>query len=148
MFTMAATLMNCPAKMRIISVLLKPWILDCANMDTIMFRWESKSSCGVCWIAKSRITYENTNRNTTLSEAQGVSLRITSDVRVRVVYHNLCLGGKALTKRENVGLDLTKSDLCPSSVEDLTAKGMGLHVADSYIGNHHKDDFMPLETIR
>ncbi|GKE16848.1 hypothetical protein Tco_1424425, partial [Tanacetum coccineum] len=38
-----------------------------------------------------------------LSEAQGVSLRITSGVRVRTVYHDLYLGGKALTERENVG---------------------------------------------
>nr|GEY40299.1 hypothetical protein [Tanacetum cinerariifolium] len=28
------------------------------------------------------------------------------------------------------------------------AKGIGLRVADSHIGNHPKDDFMPLETIR
>ncbi|GJT10001.1 hypothetical protein Tco_0857043 [Tanacetum coccineum] len=34
------------------------------------------------WIAKPCITCDNTNGNTTLSEAQGVSLRITSGVRV------------------------------------------------------------------
>nr|GEW90413.1 hypothetical protein [Tanacetum cinerariifolium] len=67
----------------------------------------SKSSCDGCWIAKSWITYVNTNEKTTLSEAQGVSLRITSGVR-----------------------------------------GVGLRVADSYIGNHLEDDFTPLETIR
>ncbi|GKC42820.1 hypothetical protein Tco_1060542 [Tanacetum coccineum] len=42
----------------------------------------SKSSCGDFEIAKSWITCVNTNRNTTLSEAPGVSLRITSGVRV------------------------------------------------------------------
>ncbi|GJY59603.1 hypothetical protein Tco_0459495 [Tanacetum coccineum] len=35
-----------------------------------------------------------------LSEAHGVSLRITSDVSVRIVYHVLYLGGKALVERE------------------------------------------------
>ncbi|GKB72335.1 hypothetical protein Tco_0933747 [Tanacetum coccineum] len=35
-----------------------------------------------------------------LSEAQGVSLRITSGVRVRTVYHILYLGGKSLVERE------------------------------------------------
>nr|GEY76219.1 hypothetical protein [Tanacetum cinerariifolium] len=35
----------------------------------------------------------------------------------KVVYHDLCLGGKALAERENVGLDLTKSDICPSFIE-------------------------------
>ncbi|GJU55158.1 hypothetical protein Tco_1228872 [Tanacetum coccineum] len=67
--------------------------------------------------AESRITCDNTNGNTALSEAHGVSLRITYGVRrnrmeqgiahklvivevfhdlrgdFRVVYHNLCLGG-------------------------------------------------------
>ncbi|GJU14356.1 hypothetical protein Tco_1142322 [Tanacetum coccineum] len=78
-------------------------------------------------------------KNTTLSEAHGVSLRITSDVRDGMrpstniddrggvlqfkgvipgtVYHDLYLGGKALVERENVGFDLTKSDLCPSFLE-------------------------------
>ncbi|GJY39032.1 hypothetical protein Tco_0425396 [Tanacetum coccineum] len=64
------------------------------------------------------------------------------------MYHDLYLGGKALVERENVGLDLTKSNLYPSFIEDLTAKGMGLHVADSHTSNHHEDDFTPLETIR
>ncbi|GJU74926.1 hypothetical protein Tco_1266331 [Tanacetum coccineum] len=50
------------------------------------------------------------------------------------MYDDLCLGKKALAERENMGFDLTKSDLCPSFVEDLTAKGMGLHVADSHTG--------------
>ncbi|GJV24047.1 hypothetical protein Tco_1376742 [Tanacetum coccineum] len=50
-------------------------------MDTIRLRWGSKNSWGVCLIAESRITCDNTNENTTLSEAQGVSLRITSGVR-------------------------------------------------------------------
>nr|GEU97320.1 ribonuclease H-like domain-containing protein [Tanacetum cinerariifolium] len=33
-------------------------------------------------------------------------------------------------------------------VEALPAKGVGLRVADSQTGNHHEDDFTPLETIR
>ncbi|GKB53485.1 hypothetical protein Tco_0904238 [Tanacetum coccineum] len=40
-----------------------------------------KSSCDGCWILKSWITCVYTNGNTTLSEAQGVPLRITSGVR-------------------------------------------------------------------
>ncbi|GJT21767.1 hypothetical protein Tco_0891704 [Tanacetum coccineum] len=86
----------------------------------------SKSSCDGCWIAKSWITCVNTNGNTTLSEAQGVSLRITSSMRVRTLYHDLYLDGKDLVEKENVGL----------------------RVADSHTGNHLEDDFMPLETIR
>nr|GEV39397.1 zinc finger, CCHC-type [Tanacetum cinerariifolium] len=45
---------------------------------------ESKSSCDGCWVAKSRITHVNANENTTLSEAHGLSLRITSGVKVSV----------------------------------------------------------------
>nr|GEW61904.1 hypothetical protein [Tanacetum cinerariifolium] len=41
----------------------------------------SKSFCDGCWVAKSRITCVNTNGNTTLTEAQRVSLRITSGMR-------------------------------------------------------------------
>ncbi|GKA36870.1 hypothetical protein Tco_0723435 [Tanacetum coccineum] len=55
---------------------------------------------------------------------------------------------KVLVERGNVGFDLTKSNLCPSFIEDLTAKGVGLHVADSHTGNHRGYDFTPLETIR
>nr|GEV81313.1 hypothetical protein [Tanacetum cinerariifolium] len=65
-----------------------------------------------------------------------------------IMYHDLYLGKKALVERKDVGLDLTKSDLCPSFVEDLTAKGMGLRVADSHTGNYREDDFTSLETIR
>ncbi|GJR29336.1 hypothetical protein Tco_1105568 [Tanacetum coccineum] len=64
------------------------------------------------------------------------------------VYHDLYLGGKALIERENVGFDLTKSDFCPSFVEDLSANSVGLRVADSHTGNHREDGFTPLETIR
>ncbi|GKD45881.1 hypothetical protein Tco_1270526 [Tanacetum coccineum] len=39
------------------------------------------------------------------------------------MYDDLYLDGKALVERENVGFDLTKSDLCPSFIEDVTAKG-------------------------
>ncbi|GJY18361.1 hypothetical protein Tco_0389852, partial [Tanacetum coccineum] len=98
-----------------------------------------ENSWGECLTAKSRITCNNKNGNTTLSEAHGVSLRITSGVKVRTVYHDLYLGEKTLVERENVGFDLTKSDLCPSFAEDLTAKGVGLRVADSLTGNHRKD---------
>ncbi|GJR89790.1 hypothetical protein Tco_0213801 [Tanacetum coccineum] len=64
------------------------------------------------------------------------------------MYHDLYLGGKALVERKNVGFDLTKSDLCPSFIKDLSAKSVGHHVADSHTGNHHKDGFTPLESIR
>ncbi|GKE44381.1 hypothetical protein Tco_1471665, partial [Tanacetum coccineum] len=60
----------------------------------------------------------------------GVSHDLRGESGIR--YHDLYLGGKALVEKENVGLDLTKSDLCPSFVEDLTAKGMGLRVVDSH----------------
>ncbi|GJW45984.1 hypothetical protein Tco_0077630 [Tanacetum coccineum] len=55
---------------------------------------------------------------------------------------------KALVERENVGFDLTKSDLCPSFAEYHTAKGVGLRVANSHTSNHREDDFKPQETIR
>ncbi|GJZ03438.1 hypothetical protein Tco_0536713 [Tanacetum coccineum] len=73
-------------------------------------------------------------------------MRVSHELRwiLGVVYHDLCLGGKALAGRENVGLYLTKSDLCPSFVEELTTKGMGLLVVDSHTGNHTDS----LETIR
>ncbi|GKB36391.1 reverse transcriptase domain-containing protein [Tanacetum coccineum] len=47
------------------------------------------------------------------------------------MYNDLYLGKKTLVERENVGFDLTKSDLCPSFVEELTIKDVGLCVADS-----------------
>ncbi|GKD12761.1 hypothetical protein Tco_1197168, partial [Tanacetum coccineum] len=100
--------------------------------------------------AESQITCDNTNENTTLSEAHRVSLRITTSMRVsmyrnrlekgiahkpvivevfhdlrgdyRVVYHDLSLGGP-------------------------TAKDVGLRVASSHTGTHREDDFTPLETI-
>ncbi|GKC61476.1 hypothetical protein Tco_1089074 [Tanacetum coccineum] len=118
---------------------------DCGNMDTIRLRWGSKSLGDECWITKPYITCDNTNRNTTLSEAQGMSLRITFDVRagtrlctytgdrggvhdlrwiLGVVYHDPYLGGKALVERKNMVFDLTQSNLCPSFVEDLTTKGI------------------------
>ncbi|GKA19889.1 hypothetical protein Tco_0699804, partial [Tanacetum coccineum] len=39
-----------------------------------------------------------------------------------------------------MGFDLTKSDLCPSFVKDLTAKGGGLRVVNTYIGSHREDE--------
>ncbi|GJZ12516.1 hypothetical protein Tco_0547746 [Tanacetum coccineum] len=70
------------------------------------------------------------------------------EMTMGLIYHDLYLDGKALKQRENVSFDLTKSDLSPSFVEDLIAKGVGLHVVDSHIGTHREDGFMPLETIR
>ncbi|GJS86862.1 DNA-directed DNA polymerase [Tanacetum coccineum] len=64
------------------------------------------------------------------------------------MYHDLYLGEKALVERENLGFDLTKSDMYPSFIKDLTAKGVGLHVVGSHTGNHREDDFTPLESIR
>ncbi|GJU54734.1 reverse transcriptase domain-containing protein [Tanacetum coccineum] len=65
-----------------------------------------------------------------------------------LIYHDLYLGEKALVERENVGFDLTKSNLRPRFVKDLTAKGVGLRVVDFHTGNHRKDGFTLLETIR
>ncbi|GJU89128.1 hypothetical protein Tco_1301551 [Tanacetum coccineum] len=65
-----------------------------------------------------------------------------------LIYHDLYLGGKALLERENMGFNLTMSDLCPSFVKDLTTKNVGLYVVDSHTGNHREDGFTPLETIR
>ncbi|GJW64860.1 hypothetical protein Tco_0116744 [Tanacetum coccineum] len=90
----------------------------CAKMDTIRLRWGSKSL--------------------------GVNARLLS-LEVNVP--------RSLPWRESFDskgkrFDLTKSDLCPSFVKDLTAKGVSLRVADSHTGNHHKDGFTPLETIQ
>ncbi|GKD23256.1 hypothetical protein Tco_1224959, partial [Tanacetum coccineum] len=49
---------------------------------------------------------------------------------------------------ENVGFDLVRCYLCPSFIEGHTAKGVGLQVANSHIGNHREDAFTPLETIQ
>ncbi|GKB34342.1 hypothetical protein Tco_0879284 [Tanacetum coccineum] len=57
-----------------------------------------------------------------LSEAQGVSLRITSGVRVSMCF----VSGKVWP----------------------IAKGVGLRVANSHSCNHPEDGFTPLETIR
>ncbi|GKA11506.1 hypothetical protein Tco_0691052 [Tanacetum coccineum] len=51
-----------------------------------------------------------------------------------LIYHDLYLDGKALVEKENVGFDLTKSDLYPSFVKYLTVKGVGLRMADSHTG--------------
>nr|GEU57082.1 hypothetical protein [Tanacetum cinerariifolium] len=45
-------------------------------------RWGSKSSWGESSTANYRITCDNTNRNTMLSEAHGMSLRMTIGVRI------------------------------------------------------------------
>ncbi|GJT60570.1 putative RNA-directed DNA polymerase, eukaryota, reverse transcriptase zinc-binding domain protein [Tanacetum coccineum] len=86
---------------------------------------------------ESRITCDNTNENTMLSEAQRVSLRITYDVRrnwlEKGIAHKLVI--------MEVFHDLRASS-------KTTAKGVGLCVASSHTGNHREDDFMLLETIR
>nr|GEV09617.1 hypothetical protein [Tanacetum cinerariifolium] len=69
-----------------------------------------------------------------LSEAQGVSLRITSGVRVR----KLRWRGRSWVS------DLNKSDLCPNFVEGPTAKGLEPSHGDFLTGNHLKDSFTPL----
>nr|GEU54980.1 hypothetical protein [Tanacetum cinerariifolium] len=65
-----------------------------------------------------------------------------------LVYHDLYLGEKDLVEKKIVGFDLKRSYLYPIFIEGHTAKGVGLRVADSHIGNHHEDDFMPVETIQ
>ncbi|GJT29467.1 hypothetical protein Tco_0909742 [Tanacetum coccineum] len=55
---------------------------------------------------------------------------------------------ESLGREENVGFDLVRYYLCPSSIEGGTAEGVGLQVANSHTGNHREDDFTPLETIR
>ncbi|GJW82180.1 hypothetical protein Tco_0146155 [Tanacetum coccineum] len=89
---------------------------------------------------------DGTRPGTNTSDSGGVSR--FKGVILGIVYHDLYLGGKALVERENMGFDLTKSNLFPSFIEDLTTKGMSLCVADSNTGNHHEDGFTPLETIR
>ncbi|GKE00881.1 putative reverse transcriptase domain-containing protein, partial [Tanacetum coccineum] len=65
-------------------------------------------------------------------EAQSEAFKQENGVIPGTVYHNLYLSGKALVERDDVGFDLTKSNLCPSFIEDLTVKGMSLRVADSH----------------
>ncbi|GJZ65545.1 hypothetical protein Tco_0622241 [Tanacetum coccineum] len=55
---------------------------------------------------------------------------------------------ESLGREENVGFDLVRCYLCPSSVKGGTVEGVGLRMANSYTGNHRGDDFTPLETIR
>ncbi|GKC24953.1 hypothetical protein Tco_1027103, partial [Tanacetum coccineum] len=84
----------------------------------------SKSSGDATGIAKSWITCDNTNRNTTLSEAYGVSLRITSGMRELYTTFST-LAGNLRWRRRSWVFDLNKSDLCPSFGKGLTAKGLG-----------------------
>ncbi|GJS70439.1 MAK10-like protein [Tanacetum coccineum] len=79
---------------------------------------------GVDPIAKSWITSNNINRNTTLSEVQGVSFRITSDVRELYTTFS-ALAGKLRWRGRSWVFDLNKSDLCPSFIKGLNAKGFG-----------------------
>nr|GEV85362.1 hypothetical protein [Tanacetum cinerariifolium] len=70
-----------------------------------------------------------------LSEAQGVSLRITSDMR-----------RESLGRVGECGFDLAGT--LPKLCRRPLAKGVGLCVMDSHTGNHPKDDFTPLEIIQ
>nr|GEV04721.1 hypothetical protein [Tanacetum cinerariifolium] len=70
-----------------------------------------------------------------LSEAQGVSLRITSDMR-----------RESLGRVGERGFDLART--LPKLCRRPLAKGVGLRVMDSHTGNHPKDDFTPLEIIQ
>nr|GEY11042.1 integrase, catalytic region, zinc finger, CCHC-type, peptidase aspartic, catalytic [Tanacetum cinerariifolium] len=102
----------------------------------------SKSSCDGCWVAKSWITCVNRNGNITLSEAHGVSLRITSDMRtvfdapsgyVGLYTHSFFL--------VNIRLPLTKffyelmivSSLSTSSEGSLICFELFFYVQDSII---------------
>ncbi|GKG18304.1 hypothetical protein Tco_0372602, partial [Tanacetum coccineum] len=51
-------------------------------------------------------------------------------------------------REENIGFDLVRCYLCPSSIEGYTARGVGLRVENFHTGKHRDDDFTPLETIR
>ncbi|GJQ98489.1 hypothetical protein Tco_0009628 [Tanacetum coccineum] len=97
-----------------------------------------KSSWGECLTANSRITCDNTNGNTTLSEAQRVSLRISSSVRVKK-YDG--------TRPSTITGDHRGVLRFKGFIKDLTAKGVGLRVADSLTGNHRTDGFTPLEKV-
>ncbi|GKA44081.1 hypothetical protein Tco_0736805 [Tanacetum coccineum] len=55
---------------------------------------------------------------------------------------------ESLDRVENVDFDLVKCYLCTSLIEGHTLEGIRLRVVESDIGNHHEDDFTPLETIR
>ncbi|GJY38750.1 hypothetical protein Tco_0425114 [Tanacetum coccineum] len=113
----------------------------------------SKSSCGYFGIAKSWIICVNTNRNTTLSEAQGVSLRITSDVRVSMCRNEMEQGLAQMSVIVGVSHDLrtTQGTVCHVLYlggKAFIEKEIGLRVADSHIVNHPEDDLTPLETIQ
>ncbi|GJR23928.1 hypothetical protein Tco_0972455, partial [Tanacetum coccineum] len=75
-----------------------------------------------------------------LSEAQGVSLRITFNVRV---CDENRLGHGTAHKPVIMGVS---HDF--RGFEGHITKGVELHVADFHTGNHREDDFSPLETIR
>ncbi|GJT39937.1 zinc knuckle CX2CX4HX4C containing protein [Tanacetum coccineum] len=93
--------------------------------------------------AKPLITYDKTNENTTLSEAQGCDpanhlWRESDENRLEQGYPYLSVIVGA--SRDLKGLQ--------SFIEGYNAKGVGLRVVDSHTGNHREDDFTPLETIR
>ncbi|GJY92241.1 hypothetical protein Tco_0508023 [Tanacetum coccineum] len=47
-----------------------------------------------------------------------------------------------------MGFDLVKCYLYANFIEGHTPEGVGLQVTDSFTGNHRRDDFTPLETLR
>ncbi|GJX16351.1 hypothetical protein Tco_0217183 [Tanacetum coccineum] len=76
----------------------------------------------------------------TLSEAQGVALRITSDMRVSDENRNW-EGSAQKPVIMGVSRDIRGFQGC-------TARGVGLRVENFHTGKHRDDDFTPLETIR
>nr|GEW54564.1 retrovirus-related Pol polyprotein from transposon TNT 1-94 [Tanacetum cinerariifolium] len=67
-----------------------------------------------------------------VNESMEANLGKLLKVITRLMYHDLYFGEKALVERENVGLDLIKSNLGPSFIKYLTAKVVVLHVVDSH----------------
>nr|GEZ24942.1 ABC transporter B family member 19 [Tanacetum cinerariifolium] len=77
-----------------------------------------------------------------ISEKHLLKLIFRAETIVKLPAMRVVGGGSWLGEGER------KYDLCPSFIEDLTAKGVGLRLANSHTGNHHEDGFTPLETIR
>nr|GEU79771.1 retrovirus-related Pol polyprotein from transposon TNT 1-94 [Tanacetum cinerariifolium] len=91
---------------------------------------------------ESRLTCDNINGNTMLSEAQGVSLRITSGVRRNRMEKGIAPKPVIVEVFHDLRGD------CRVVYHDLCWRGVGIQVVSSHTGNHCEDDFMPIETIR
>ncbi|GKC09863.1 hypothetical protein Tco_1001473, partial [Tanacetum coccineum] len=90
------------------------------------------------------------NRNGQNSAHKPVIVRVSHDLR-RIPGFSVPRSlpwRESLDRGENVGFDLVRCYLFPSSIEGGTTEGVGLQVANSHIGNHRGDDFTLLETIR